>query len=80
MTHKQLAAIKALDSAFKLCKSSGLAFCGIDDGLYCTPDDDAFRESAAHLSTCEAMLDRMNSHMEFAEIKTHGTYKDSGGA
>ena len=79
MKKNQLDAIKQLEAALLLCKKSGLALVGIDNNIFATVADAAFKAECRTLSSCEAVLNRNNTdHAGTTSIDTSGVYLDSG--
>ena len=76
-------ALKKLEAAFRECRSAGLCFCGMDDGLlYATRSalvlgkEISENEDNAYNAVACAMRDDVEGT---GTVKTYDTYKDSGG-
>ncbi|MNJ54542.1 hypothetical protein D3C77_499880 [compost metagenome] len=79
MKKNQADAIKQLETALLACKRSGLALVGIDNNLYATVADAAFKDECRAMSSCEAVLNRSNNdHAGTVTVETQRVYLDSG--
>lgn len=76
---EQLAALKALERAFKKCSDAGLLFMGMDRNLLVWDEQqlEEKREEYGDRALYESHLPMRAAGYKI--VKTHGSYEDSGG-